>query len=73
MRSASESHVEAVGLLKQSHDGKALAASFARLVSSKTDVQYSPIFYGESRARDLLTSARRLVLGMDDIVRKTAP
>lgn len=71
-RSASDNHADAVSLLKQSTDGKMLAQHLLRLVSSKTDVQYTPTIYNEKRSAELLTSATRLVTGMDEIVRKNA-
>jgi hypothetical protein len=68
-RAAGESHGEAVTLLRQTEPGKRLAASLSRLIDSKTEVQYAATILTESRARDLMKAARRLVEGMDEIMR----
>lgn len=71
-RAAGENHNEAVALLRLSEPGKPLAASLSRLLGSKTDAQYAPALLTEGRARDLLKAARRLVDGMDEVLRLTA-
>ncbi|GAA1758702.1 hypothetical protein GCM10009747_16910 [Agromyces humatus] len=40
-----------------------------RLIDSKTEVQYAATILTETRARDLLKAAHRLVDGMDQILR----
>ncbi len=68
-RAAGESHGEAVALLRRSERGKRLAPSLARLIESKSDVQYAATILTETRARDLLKAAQRMVDAMDEILR----
>ena len=68
-RSASQSHGDAVALLKSINGGAKLAPHLARLVDSKTEAQYAPALLTAGRADALLTSAQRLVDGMDAFIR----
>ena len=68
-RSTSQNHLDAVALLKSSTDGTKLAPHLHRLVGSKTDAQYSPTLMTTARSESLLTAARRLVDGMDRVLR----
>ncbi|BDZ54871.1 hypothetical protein DSM26151_29350 [Agromyces marinus] len=68
-RAAGQDHGDAVAMLRRTEPGKRLAQHLARLIDSKTETQYSPLLLTEARAADLLKAARRLVDGMDDVLR----
>ncbi|MEO8095889.1 MAG: hypothetical protein ABI632_13295 [Pseudolysinimonas sp.] len=61
IRSASESHFDAIELLSQVA-GVRLAPTLKRLLQGKTDTQYSPLLLSPSKSRDMLDWARRLVV-----------
>lgn len=69
VRSASQNHGDAVTLLKSVNGAAKLAPHLARLVDSKTEVQYAPALLTTARAESLLTAAQRLVDGMDAFIR----
>ena len=60
VKSSSESHADAVDLLAKVNGDK-LAPTLRRLLSSKSDTQYSPRLLSPARARDMLEWARKLV------------
>lgn len=65
-RAAGDAHDEAVRLLAMATvDGAKYANDLRRILSVKSDVQYSPIFLSDSRATEIARWARRLVDGMD--------
>ena len=65
-RAAGDAHDEAVKLLSTATvNGAKYANDLRRILSVKSDVQYSPIFLSEGRATDITRLARRLVAGMD--------
>lgn len=68
-RSAGQDHGDAAAMLRRIEPGKRLAQHLARLIDSKTETQYSPLLLTEARAAELLKAARRLVDGMDGILR----
>ncbi|MEV1128779.1 hypothetical protein [Agromyces sp. NPDC049794] len=68
-RAAGQDHGNAVAMLRRTEPGKRLAQHLARLIDSKTETQHSPLLLTEARAADLLKAARRLVDGMDDVLR----
>jgi hypothetical protein len=71
-RAAGADHGDAVALLKRSRPGAVLAPHLMRLVGSKTEAQYSPALMSAARADGLLTSARRMVDGMDRVLHDLA-
>lgn len=72
MRSSAEGHATAVELLRTTEPGRNLAPHLRRLINSKTETQYAPALLTEARASDLVKAARRLVAGMDDVLRNEA-
>lgn len=68
-RSAGQDHGDAVSILRRTEPGKRLGQHLTRLIDSKTETQYSALLLTESRAAELLKAARRLVDGMDDVLR----
>lgn len=68
-RSTAEGHATAVDLLRSTEPGRRLAPHLRRLVDSKTETQYTPALLTEARAADLVKAARRLVAGMDEVLR----
>ena len=71
-RSAGQDHGEAVSLLSSTKPGKALAPSLRRLIESKTETQYSSGILADGRTAELVTSATRLVNGMDEVLRSVS-
>ena len=69
-RAGGESHSAAVSLLATATvNGAAYARDLQRLVSVKTDVQYSAMAVTDLSADDLLRWARRLLAGMESELR----
>lgn len=65
-RAAGDAHDEAVRLLTTATvNGARYAKDLRRVLSVKSDVQYSPIFLSDTRATEISRWARRLVAGMD--------
>ncbi|THG34331.1 hypothetical protein E6C70_08600 [Glaciibacter flavus] len=71
-RSAGQDHGEAVSLLSSTKPGKALAPSLRRLIESKNETQYSSGILADGRTAELVTSATRLVNGMDEVLRSVS-
>ena len=68
-RAAGESHHEAIALLERAvPSGSRAPANLKRLLASKTDTQYSANMVSDSKARDLVTAAERLVEEMDKLL-----
>lgn len=68
-RAASENHAEAVEVLRRSTPDRSLAAHLRRLLDSKTESQYSTNVLTDARAEELMKAARRLVVGINEIIR----
>ena len=69
LRAAGESHQEAVALLERAAPfGSRASANLKRLLASKTETQYSANMVSDSKARDLVTAAERLVEEMDKLL-----
>jgi len=68
-RSAGHNHGDAVNMLRRTEPGNRLGQHLTRLIDSKTETQYSSLLLSETRAAELLRAARRLVDGMDDVLR----
>jgi hypothetical protein len=65
-RAAGENHADAVVVLKRATPpGDSAPAQLKRLLDAKTTTQYSPMLLGESKSSELLSTARRLVDGME--------
>lgn len=70
IRPAGEAHDDAIALLKRASAPNSKApAQLKRLLSSKTDTQYSPDLVGETAASGLVASAQRLIAEMDAVLR----
>lgn len=68
-RAAGQDHGEAVELLRSTRTGQKLAPHLRRLVDGKTETQYSAAMITEARAADLMKAARRLLDGMEELLR----
>jgi hypothetical protein len=65
-----ENHSDAVKLLKaNTPPGDTSSAQLARLLNDKSAVEYSPRIIGDTKAREMLKSAERLVANMDKLLR----
>lgn len=65
-RSGGDDHGEAVRLLASSHPRcSPYASHLRRLIASKTNAHYEPEIISDMRARELLTSAQRLLSGLE--------
>lgn len=68
-RAGGEAHDDAIRLLASATlDGPAYSRDLRRLLSVKTNVQYSTVVLSDAAARDQLKWAKRLVAGMERLL-----
>ena len=66
VRSAGDSHMEAIDLLRRATPPTSkAAATLRRLLVAKTDTQYSPHLISDAKARELHRAARQLIDEME--------
>lgn len=70
-RPAGEAHHEAIAMLDRATPTASKArTSLRRLLTSKTDTQYSPELVSAAKMQQLLAAARQLVGEMDELLRR---
>ncbi|WP_448058976.1 hypothetical protein [Cellulomonas hominis] len=69
-RAQGQDHGQAVDVLGSFREGGPLATTLGRLLAQKSNVQYGTSYLTHARAASMLEQARRMVRGMDQILRR---
>jgi len=67
-RSSSQSHGDAVAMLKRAHGGEAASNHLKALISVKSAAAYEPLIITSAKAAEALQHAERLVAAMDALL-----